>query len=132
MSEPEQQVGGDQAPEQAEAKPKQRGRFQPGTSGNPSGRRRGAASRRTIAAMVAAHGSPLEFLLRVMSDEKAKMSDRLDAAKAALGFVHRRLPEHTEASCPQLVDEPSPKEVWTCPADMPLLGSDGVLRRGLP
>jgi len=84
-----------------------RGKFPPGVSGNPSGRRRGAVSRQTIAALVKEHGSPLEFLLKTMNDNTAKMADRLRAAEVAIGFVHRRLPEHTVDSCPP-IEEPPP------------------------
>lgn len=35
--------------------------------------------------------SPLEFLLKVMRDPKQAEEVRIDAAKAALGFVHPRL-----------------------------------------
>jgi hypothetical protein len=105
------QVAHDQASEQDEARPKQaRGRFQQGVSGNPSGRRRGAASKQTIAALVRQYGSPLEFLLSLVSDPAARMVDRIDAAKAALGYVHRRLPEYDVAYCPPL-EEPTKAEL---------------------
>jgi Family of unknown function (DUF5681) len=107
----EPQVADDQAKSRAEAKPKQaRGRFKKGVSGNPSGRRRGAVSKLTLAALVKAYGSPLEFLLCLMSNEKARMSDRLDAARVALPFVHRRLPEHG-------LDVPPLQERKLSPAD---------------
>jgi hypothetical protein len=100
-----QQVARDQASEQDEARPKQaRGRFQKGVSGNPSGRRRGAASKQTIAALTGLYGSPLEFLLRLMSDENAKMSDRVDAARAALPYTNRRLPEFAPDKVPPLTE----------------------------
>jgi hypothetical protein len=52
--------------------------------------------------LVRQYGSPLEFLLRLMGDKTAKMVDRIDAAKAALGYVHRRLPEYDADKCPPL------------------------------
>ena len=102
QGEPEQE----QAPQQA-SKQRTRGRFRKGQSGNPSGRRRGKVTRQTIAALVREYGSPLEFLLRTMSDDKAKMADRIEAAKAAIGYCHRKLPEHANYDCPPL-EEPPP------------------------
>jgi hypothetical protein len=105
----DQQNQGEPGPEQV-PKQRMRGRFRKGQSGNPSGRRRGRLNRQTIAALVREYGSPLEFLLRMMSDDKAKMADRLDAAKAAIGFVHRRLPEYADDACPP-IEEPSKAEI---------------------
>jgi hypothetical protein len=101
QGEPEQE----QAPEQ-----RTRGKFRPGQSGNPSGRRRGKVTRQTIAALVREYGSPLEFLLKTMADTDAKMADRLRAAESAIGYVHRRLPEYADAACPP-IEEPSKAEI---------------------
>lgn len=102
------QAGAGQAKEQAQPTAKQaprsqnKGRFRLGQSGNPSGRRRGAVSKQTIAVLVREHGSPLEFLLKLMSDDKAKLADRVDAAKAALPYTNRRLPEFAPDKVPAL------------------------------
>ena len=45
-----------------------------------------------------------------MGDKTAKMVDRIDAAKAALGYVHRRLPEYDADKCPPL-EEPTKAEL---------------------
>jgi hypothetical protein len=105
----DQQNQGEPGPEQV-PKQRTRGRFRKGQSGNPSGRRRGRVSKQTIAILVKTYGSPLEFLLQTMSDPKAKMADRLDAAKAAIGFVHRRLPEYSNDYCPPLEEPPPPSK----------------------
>jgi hypothetical protein len=105
----DQQNQGEPGREQA-PKQRTRGRFRKGQSGNPSGRRRGRLNKQTIAALVKAYGSPLEFLLQTMSDPKAKMADRLRAAESAIGFVHRRLPEYADDACPPL-EEPSKAEI---------------------
>jgi hypothetical protein len=73
-----------------------RGRpFTPGVSGNSAGRPRGAVNKQTLAAMLARAGGmgPLEYLLKVVNDEKAPKAERIEAAKAALPYCHRRLPE---------------------------------------
>jgi hypothetical protein len=103
-----QQNQGEPGPEQV-PKQRSRGKFRPGQSGNPSGRRRGRVSKQTIAALVRTYGSPLEFLLQTMSDPKTKMADRLRAADAAIGYVHRRLPEYSDADCPPLEEAPPSK-----------------------
>ena len=36
--------------------------------------------------------TPLEFLMSVIRDPKAKSSQRLDAAKAAAPYMHRKMP----------------------------------------
>ena len=41
--------------------------------------------------------TPLEFLLRLMNDNKQKLALRIDAARAALPFVH---PKVTQALLP--------------------------------
>lgn len=96
-------------PKQVEpgVKQRSRGRFQPGQSGNPGGRRRGAVNKQTIAALVKQYGSPLEFLLSTMADPNAKMSDRLDAARISVGYCHRRMPEYDPVYAPEL-EEPPP------------------------
>lgn len=65
------------------------GGYRPG-----SGRPMGAINRRTqeaVAATEATGITPLEYLLTIMRDPKAKMEVRIDCAKAAAGYVHARL-----------------------------------------
>ncbi|WP_211307384.1 hypothetical protein [Sinimarinibacterium flocculans] len=64
------------------------------------GRKKGAANKRTreIADKAAAEGlTPLEYLLRLMRDERQEQAVRLDAAKAAAPYIHPRL-QATEAT----------------------------------
>lgn len=72
-----------------------RGRpFRPGQSGNPRGRPIGARNRRSVDAirLAEAEGStPLEFLLGLMRDAQIDLPTRIDAARAALPYVHARL-----------------------------------------
>lgn len=62
-----------------------------------AGRKKGATDRlpkaatKRIALAAFKGDSPLEFLLQVMRDPKHTDDVRIDAAKAALGFVHPRL-----------------------------------------
>jgi hypothetical protein len=59
-----------------------------------AGRKKGALTARSqqLAAAAAASGqTPLEFLISVMRDAGNKLETRLDAAKAAAGYVHPRL-----------------------------------------
>jgi hypothetical protein len=86
----------------------------PGQSGN-GGRPRGSngrhkASLAPIAEKVVARvrdrdaaraarkegSTPLEFLLNVMNDVKAAMADRIEAAKAAMPYIHKRQPMAVE------------------------------------
>jgi hypothetical protein len=73
--------------------------WKPGESGNPNGRPPTWASRvsRLTAAerleLARKYGvTPLEFLLSVMSDETEPMTERIDAAKAAAPYMHRKMP----------------------------------------
>ena len=64
------------------------------------GRKKGAANKRTreIADKAAAEGlTPLEYLLRLMRDERQEQAVRLDAAKGAAPYIHPRL-QATEAT----------------------------------
>jgi Family of unknown function (DUF5681) len=79
-----------------------RGRFQPGQSGNPKGRRRGAANKETIASLIRQYGSPIGFLLATMADTTQKLDVRIDCAKAVLPFTNRRLPEFAADKVPPI------------------------------
>lgn len=75
--------------------------FRKGQSGNPRGRPRGSRNRYALDEMMrrelAQTGmTPLEFLLSVMYDPNAKLELRLDAAKAAAPFMHRKMPVAVE------------------------------------
>ena len=70
------------------------GKIQRGGRRAGAGRPQGAATKRTreVANAAAANGlTPLEYMLRLMRDEKVEQSVRLDAAKSAAPFVHPRL-----------------------------------------
>jgi hypothetical protein len=59
-----------------------------------AGRKKGSATAKTreIADRAAAEGvTPLEFMLKVMRDETAERSERLDMAKSAAPYIHPRL-----------------------------------------
>lgn len=59
-----------------------------------SGRPKGAVNRATAKARIEAEKSgilPLDFMLKIMRDERADRAERLDMAKAAAPYVHARL-----------------------------------------
>jgi len=41
---------------------------------------------------------PLDYLLEVVRDKKAKKRDRMDAAKAAAPYCHKRMPQDIDAT----------------------------------
>lgn len=52
-----------------------------------------ATARQDIVADIQNNGmkTPLEFMLRIMNDENLPRNERMDAAKAAIPYVHSRL-----------------------------------------
>lgn len=78
--------------------------FSPGQSGNPRGKKAGTKCKRTIARdaalakAIAAGQSPLEFLLSVMRDPRADLDMRIDAAKGAAPYVHKKQPQDVNVS----------------------------------
>lgn len=73
-------------------------------SNNPHGRPVGSKNRLTVLkeeallSVLAGKNNPLDFLLTLMSDETAPMVLRVDAAKAAAPYVHKRMPIQIENS----------------------------------
>jgi hypothetical protein len=73
--------------------------WKPGQSGNPNGRPAGIVSRvsrltgeERLALARKYNVTPLEFLLSVMADHDEPMDARIDAAKAAAPYMHRKMP----------------------------------------
>jgi len=85
-------------------KPRPRGRFRPGQSGNPLGSR--VRIKRSIAATLRRCGpmAPLDFLLVTINSADAKIADKLEAARIAAPFMHRPLPAESEIQCPTLTE----------------------------
>lgn len=73
--------------------------YKPGQSGNPRGRPVGSIGYKDLltaedrAKIANAAGcTPLQFLLSVMLDQKHPMDTRIDAAKTAAPYLHRKMP----------------------------------------
>lgn len=83
-----------------------------------AGRPKGATSEKTKRRREAANGegiTPLEYMLKVMRDETAQQSERMDAAKASAPYVHARLAaiEHTGEMVQRVVSEkPMTADEW--------------------
>lgn len=73
-----------------------------GKSGNPKGRTPGSKNRKSLISeailtkMIKDKKTPLEFLLGVMESTKMPIPFRLDAAKAAAPYVHKKMPVNLE------------------------------------
>lgn len=72
--------------------------FKKGQVANPAGRPKGARNKETVMLETAAAMAkrfkitPLEYMLMVINNEKASMTLRLDAAKAAAPYMHKKMP----------------------------------------
>lgn len=75
-----------------------------GVSGNPAGRTPGSKNRRTqmalaeVEALIKKQDTPLAFLLEVQNTPRIPLAYRLDAAKAAAPYIHKRMPQAVEVS----------------------------------
>lgn len=73
-----------------------------GRTGNPNGRKAGSKNRKTmisdaiLAELIKHRKTPLEFLLTVMTNSRVALGYRLDAAKAAAPYVHKKMPVQIE------------------------------------
>lgn len=70
-----------------------------GRTGNPNGRPRGSKNKATAAQMEAVADSgltPLDFLLCVLRDDSQDVRVRIEAARAAAPYAHKRMPVAAE------------------------------------
>jgi hypothetical protein len=101
-----------------------------GVSGNPKGcpkgipRKKPASKRELRRQAIAASGlTPLEFLLSVVRDAEVHMDYRINAAKAAAPYVHRKMPIAIDGGDPNkpIVFEASALQGLTVQEKMTLL-----------
>src|ERR1700737_3556456 len=79
--------------------PTGKGGFTKGQCANPRGRPKGARGKlyelteKQRTEMAERHGiMPLDFFMSTMRDESARIGDRLEAAKLAAPYLHRKMP----------------------------------------
>jgi hypothetical protein len=83
-------------------------RFKPGHSGNPKGKPRGTKSKVTKLTLAERKAlldenewlTPLRYLMSVMVCEDNDQGVRMDAARYALPYIHRKMPQAVEFSDP--------------------------------
>jgi hypothetical protein len=59
------------------------------------GRVKGVPNKRTldVVSLVAKEGiTPLDYMLKILRDETAQISERIDAAKSAAPYIHSKMP----------------------------------------
>jgi hypothetical protein len=73
-----------------------RGRWRPGQSGNPAGRKPGSPNRSTVERLIEEAGdvSPMKFLLGVLNDRRHGMRTRIEVARYLLPYTAPRLAMH--------------------------------------
>lgn len=73
-----------------------------GRSGNPAGRPKGSRNKKSIltelvlSRLIREKTTPLDFLLEIQGSNKIPLPFRIDAAKAAAPYVHRKMPTKVE------------------------------------
>lgn len=79
-------------------------KFVKGQSGNPAGKPKGAKSRVSklqevaLLKVLAGHKDPLGFLLATMAQDTVPLGVRIDCAKAAAPYIHKKQPIAIENS----------------------------------
>lgn len=91
-------------------------RWKPGETGNPKGKPKGALTK--VGKMTLAERqklveendwlTPLRFLMSVMVCEENPLDVRMDAAKAALPYIHRKMPQAVELHDPEQIAKALP------------------------
>lgn len=89
--------------------PKSPGSFKPGQSGNKAGRPKGRIGKTTMMTLQERQAlldanewlTPLRFLMSVMVCDENPLDVRMEAAKAALPYIHRKMPQAVEFSDPK-------------------------------